>query len=99
VDFNRLFEGEKKYATCAAIGIIVILIGGLTCLYFRATSPVGTYGFVYYLGRGVCYVGSTLVVSTLIVGGLLEKRFNQYIRLGMLLAAGWITAYMIAIMS
>lgn len=89
-----MFEGKKKYVTLTAIGIIIILAGTLIVLAARALTDTVLGDPWYYLGLGIGYVGSALVSITLIAGALLEEKFNQYVRLGMLIAAGWMLAYL-----
>lgn len=80
------------------IGIIFILAGNLTAVVVKAlstdtftiTTPLRSW---YYVGIGISYTGASLVCITLIAGALLEEKFNPYVRLGMLIAAGWILAY------
>lgn len=97
-----LGKDMRKYGMLAIIGIVILTAGIVMCMVTKGFGPkVETPSYPYpvytstsreiiYIGAVFYAVGIAVLSASLISGAIFEKKFDQYARLGMLIAAGLI---------
>lgn len=77
-------------AAGALLGILLIFIGQIILVYARTTDVIQ----MSYVLR---YLGGMFSGGALIGGGIINKNFDKFVRLGLLLAAGLIISSMLGL--
>jgi hypothetical protein len=90
----------RRYGTLAIIGIVILTVGVTISLFTRGFYRPGTGGFpitytdpsreIIYTGAVVYVVGVAVLSASLISSAIFEKKFDQYTRLGLLIAGALI---------
>jgi hypothetical protein len=90
----------RRYGILAIIGIVIIAAGAAISLFTRGfyrpggtSLPIyygGTSREIIYTGAAIYAVGVALLSASLISGAIFEKKFDQYTRLGLLIAGALI---------
>jgi hypothetical protein len=93
----------RRYGTLAIIGIVILTAGAVISLSARGVYRFGGGSFpitytgtsreIIYIGAAVYAVGVAVLSASLISGAIFEKKFDQYSRLGLLIAGGLILGF------
>jgi hypothetical protein len=95
----------KRYGTLAVIGVIVLIAGVVVCMATRLAA--GSYqgllssaGTISSNARDMMYVGAIgyhlglgILSISFVCGSIFDEKKNPYVRLGMLIATGFLLSY------
>ena len=81
---------ENLVVACTLLGILVIFVGQIVNIYARTNDVIQGSYVLMYLGR-------MLSSGALIGGGITNKNIDKFVRLGMLLAAGFIISSLLGL--
>jgi len=92
---------SKRYGTLAVIGVIVIIAGVIVCVATQGFGMVSRLGtntpsivrWLAYVGAIVYYLGLGILSISLVCGSIFDKKLDSYVRLGMLIAIGFLLSY------
>jgi len=94
-------EIYERYGTLAVIGVIVLIAGVVVCMATRlvagSSGLTGTISSnardMIYIGVIGYYLGLGILSTSLVCGSIFDEKKNPYVRLGMLIATGFLLSY------
>lgn len=93
----------KRYGTLAVIGVIVLIAGIVVCMATRlaaggnqsivASTISSNARDMMYVGAIGYYLGLGILSISFVCGSIFDEKKNPYVRLGMLIATGFLLSY------
>ena len=84
-NFMTLFSNESIVAAVVLFGLLLLFIAQLVRIGGSAVGLAGNARSAYQI---LAAIGSYLMVGVLFAGGIMKRNENEFIRFGMLIAAG-----------